>query len=117
MAKRTRRTYSGQRRAEILQAATRDNLTATDVMKRFGVIPVTYYSWRRKERLVGRHGLRTSTLGLASQDGALLRQIRAGVQARVRAIMPRIVRESVSGHLLGLLAMSARGTGRQRKLR
>jgi transposase-like protein len=102
MAKRTRRTYSAQKRAADLLAAERGNLTANDVTKKFRVVPVTYYSWRKTEGLVGPRGRRPSRLTLATKDGALLRQIRAGVQARVRSVMPRIVREVVSSHIIRL---------------
>ena len=53
MAKRPRKTYTPQKRAEILTAAQKENLTANDVKRKFGVTPVTYYSWRKKEGLVG----------------------------------------------------------------
>ena len=60
MAKRARKTYTTQKRSEILAAAQRENLTANDVKRKFGVTPVTYYSWRKKEGLVGRRGRRPS---------------------------------------------------------
>ena len=47
MAKRPRKTYTNEKRAEILAAAQKDNLTANDVKKKFGVTPVTYFSWRK----------------------------------------------------------------------
>jgi predicted metal-dependent hydrolase len=47
-AKRKRREYSKEKRAEILAAAATEHLTAAAVQKRFGVKPVTYYSWRKK---------------------------------------------------------------------
>src|SRR6185369_10283188 len=46
--RRKRHTYSNAKRISILQAARDQGLTALDVKKRFGVSPVTYYSWRRK---------------------------------------------------------------------
>src|SRR5437899_1059378 len=67
MAKRPRKTYSPQKRSEILAAAQKENLTANDVKKKFGVTPVTYYSWHKKEGLVGRRGRRPSLL---TQSGA-----------------------------------------------
>ena len=45
-AKRPRKTYTAKKRAEILAAATKENLTAVQVKQKFGVTPVTYYSWR-----------------------------------------------------------------------
>ncbi len=114
MAKRPRKTYTPQKRAEILAAAQRESLTANDVKKKFGVTPVTYYSWRKKEGLVGRRGRRPGLLAL-SGGGTIATQVRAGVQAKVRAVMPGIVREEVTSYLNTLFA-SSRRPGRPRKL-
>ena len=114
MAKRPRKTYTPQKRAEILAAAQRESLTANDVKKKYGVTPVTYYSWRKKEGLVGRRGRRPGLLAL-SGGGTIATQVRAGVQAKVRAVMPGIVREEVTSYLNTLFA-SSRRPGRPRKL-
>ena len=114
MAKRARKTYTEARRTEILAAAQKENLTANDVKKKFGVTPVTYYSWRKKEGLVGRRGRRPGLLAL-SGGGTVATQVRAGVQAKVRAVMPGIVREEVTSYLNTLFA-SSRRPGRPRKL-
>ena len=114
MAKRARKSYTPQKRAEILAAAQRENLTANDVKKKFGVTPVTYYSWRKKEGLIGRRGRRPGLLAL-SASGNIATQVRAGVQAKVRAVMPGIVREEVTSYLNTLFA-SGRRPGRPRKL-
>lgn len=111
MAKRTRHTYTPRRRAAILAAAQRENLTANDVQKKFGVVPVTYYSWRKKEGLVGRRGRKPKWLA-SSSDGAAHT---AQVQARVRALMPGIVREEVARSLWTFFA-SGRRAGRPRKM-
>ena len=114
MAKRARKTYTVQKRAEILAAAQRENLTANDVKKKFGVTPVTYYSWRKKEGLVGRRGRRPGVLTLAGGGGNIAVQVRAGVQAKVRAVMPGIVREEVTNYL-NTLFTAHRRPGRPRK--
>jgi transposase-like protein len=114
MAKRARKTYTPHRRAEILTAAQRDNLTANDVKKKYGVTPVTYYSWRKKEGLIGRRGRRPGLLASSGSTG-IATQVRAGVQAKVRAVMPGIVREEVTNYLNTLFA-SGRRPGRPRKL-
>src|SRR5215813_13068926 len=114
MAKRTRKTYTESRRTEIVAAAQKDNLTANDVKKRFGVTPVTYYSWRKKEGLVGRRGRWPSLLTLSGSGTQIATQVRAGVQAKVRAVMPGIVREEVTNYLNSLF-MTHRRPGRPRK--
>ena len=109
MARRVRHTYTPRTRAAILAAAERENLTANDVKKKFGVVPVTYYSWRKKGGLTGPRGRKPAVqLG----DGAAHT---ARMQVRVRAMMPRIVREEVA-RSLGTLFASSRGPGRPRKV-
>ena len=109
MAKRTRHTYTHRKRAAILAAAQRQNLTANDVQKKFGVVPVTYYSWRKREGLIGPRGRKPAPV---RSDGAAYP---AQVQAQVRALMPRIVREEVD-RSLGTFFASRRGPGRPRKV-
>ena len=104
MAKRPRKTYTAKQRAEILSAATKENLTANDVKKRFGVTPVTYYSWRKKEGLVGPRGRRPSLLSQVGADSAIAAQVRTGVQAKVRQVLPGIVREEVLNYLNALFS-------------
>lgn len=108
MAKRARKSYTEAQRAEILAAAQKDNLTANQVQKRFGVTPVTYYSWRKKTGVAGRRGRRPAAA--AAGGGDLAAQVRAGVQARVREILPGIVRDEVGSYLDGLF-----GGGRKRR--
>lgn len=114
MAKRARKTYTAKQRADILAAAQKENLTANDVKRKFGVTPVTYYSWRKKEGLVGRRGRKPSLLTQVGASSQIAVQVRAGVQARVRAVMPGIVREEVTNYLNALFA-GQRRPGRPRK--
>jgi len=110
MAKRARHTYTSRKRAAILAAAVRENLTANDVKQKFGVVPVTYYSWRKKEGLTGPRG-RKPTLSALHNNGVAFT---AQVQANVRALMPGIIREEVA-RSLGTFFASSRGPGRPRK--
>ena len=104
MAKRERKTYTEAQRKQILAAAVAEKLTAGQVQKRFGVKHVTYYSWRKKAGLKGPRGRRPAALVAASggAGGSLGAQVRAGVQAKVREILPAIVREEVSNYLTTL---------------
>ena len=95
MAKRPRKTYTEAQRQQILDAAGKEGLTALQVQKKFGVTPVTYYSWRKKKGLKGPRGRRPA----AVSGGDLGSQVRAGVQARVREILPGIVRDEVAHYL------------------
>jgi len=111
MAKRSRKSYTEAQRQQILAAAQSEGLTALQVQKRFGVRPVTYYSWRKKKGLKGPRGRRPS----AASSGEIGAQLRAGVQARVRQMLPGIVREEVSTYLDTLFGAGARRRGRPRK--
>jgi transposase-like protein len=112
--RRKRHSYSNAKRISILQAAREQGLTALDVKKRFGVTPVTYYSWRRK---YGAGSNRTTTVRVAAGVGTSGRvgiagELRNEVQSRVREILPQIVRNEVSNYLDSLFG-SSRGRGRK----
>ena len=109
--RRKRHTYSNAKRISILQAARDHGLTALDVKKRFGVTPVTYYSWRRK---YGAGSRRATALRAAARVGrvGIAGQLRTEVQSRVREILPQIVRNEVSSYLDSLFG-SSRGRGRK----
>jgi transposase-like protein len=106
--RRKRHAYSNQKRTTILAAAQKEGLTAAQVQKRFGVTPVTYYSWRRKYGV----GTRRSAAARPATGGSLERQVRIEVQAKVRQILPTIVRNEVSSYLDTLF----RSRGRARAL-
>ena len=117
MAKRSRKTYSDDQRAKIINTAQSESLTALDVQKRFGVTPVTYYSWRKKLGLKGPRGRKPGSgrVAVASTGGNdLASQVRAGVQAKVRVVLPMIVREEVSRYLDSLLGKTYTGKKRGR---
>ena len=98
MAKRARKSYTEAQRQTILATAAEEGLTAEGVKKQFGVTPVTYYSWRKKNGIKGPRGRRPANR-IASTGGDLGSQLRAGVQNRVREILPKIVQEEVAGYL------------------
>jgi transposase-like protein len=93
-ARKKRQSYTPQKRAEVLAAAQKEGLTAAQVQKKFGVTPVTYYSWRKKSGATSRRGRRPGAAG-----GDLHGQVRAEVQTKVRQILPGIVRSEVSAYL------------------
>jgi transposase-like protein len=109
-ARRKRHTYTQAQRTSILGAARKEGLTALQVQKKFGVAPVTYYSWRKKTGLARRRG-QTGAL-IAGRSGALSQQVRMEVRAKVRQILPVIVRSEVSGYLTSLFG-GARGRPRK----
>ena len=111
-ARRKRKQYTEAQRTSVLSAAQREGLTAAQVKKRFGVTPVTYYSWRKKKGVVGRRGRRPAALIAASGD--LGGQVRAAVQTRIRAILPTIVKTEI-GHYVDSLFGSKGGRRRSYK--
>ena len=111
MAKRARKQYTEAQRQEILNAALKEGLTALQVQKKFGVTPVTYYSWRKKKGLQGPRGRRPA----GGRGGDVSAQVRAGVQAKVREILPGIVRDEVGRYLDSLFGPAGRKGGARGK--
>lgn len=118
-ARRKRRSYSEGKRVAILAAAQKEGLTAAQVKQRFGVTPVTYYSWRKKYGAARRRGGVVVARGArrARQIGGadLPRQVQAEVQARIRQMMGGIVRTEVASYLNDLFG-TPRRRGRPRKV-
>jgi transposase-like protein len=113
-ARRKRTKYSNEQRTQILDSARREGLTAAQVQKKFGVTPVTYYSWRKKTGVAGRRGRPKGAVHVAGM-GDLGGQVRSEVQSKVRQILPEIVRSEVSAYLNTIFAGSGRRPGRPRK--
>ena len=122
-ARRKRRSYSEGKRAAILAAAQKEGLTAAQVKQRFGVTPVTYYSWRKKYGAARRRGGSALAARAGRRTGRLLgdiadipRQMQAEVQARIRQMMPAIVRNEVATYLNGMFgSLNTRRRGRPRR--
>jgi transposase-like protein len=108
-ARKKRQNYTAEQRAKILAAAKAEKLTAAQVQKRFGVTPVTYYSWRKKTGLTRKRETRAVVARPAAKDD-LSAQVRGEVQAKMRQIIPGIVRSEVSAYLDSIFR-----TGRRRK--
>lgn len=107
-ARKKRQNYTPQKRAEVLAAAQKEGLTAAQVQKKFGVTPVTYYSWRKKTGVAARRGRGA----VAVATGDLHGQVRTEVQAKVRQILPGIVRSEVSAYLDSLFGKRGGRRGR-----
>jgi transposase-like protein len=114
MAKtRKKRTeYTPEQRAKVLAAANAEKLTAAQVQKKFGVTPVTYYSWRKKTGLTARRGAGAAGGALRAMSGDLGAQVRSEVQAKMRQIIPGVVRTEVSAYLDSVFGVKR---GRKRK--
>ena len=59
---------------------------------------MTYYSWRKKGGLTRKRGRRGAT-ARAARSADLSSQVRGEVQAKMRQIIPDIVRSEVSAYL------------------
>jgi transposase-like protein len=92
--------YAAAEKARIMAVASKKGLTALQVQKQFGVSPLTFYRWRGPVR------------GRARVAGNGEADLRAQVQARVRAILPGVIREEVNAYLASILGR--RGPGRPR---
>ena len=102
-SRRKRHQYTEEQRSTILSAARKDGLTALQVQKKFGVTPVTYYSWRKKTGAVtkrGRGPAKLSVSGTTSHTtGDLTSQVRSEVRAKIQAILPAIVKTEVASYV------------------
>ena len=111
--RRKRKTYTSEQRNSILAVARKEGLTASDVRKKFGVTPVTYYSWRKKSGVTSRGSRGVARVGRLVAGVDLTNQVRSEVRSKVRQILPEIVRGEVNSYLSSLLA-SGRGRRRSR---
>ena len=110
-SRRARTSYSSGDRSNILAAAKREGLTAAQVKKRFGVTPVTYYSWRKKSgatksRLKGRGAAAGAAVG---QTVANVLNVGDAIRDELRTYIRKI--------LPGLLASEFEDTERKGKRR
>ena len=96
-ARRKRMTYTEGQRKTVLLAAQKEGLTAIQVQKKFGVKPITYYSWRKKQGVAARRGRRA--LAILPGSGDLGIQVRSAVQARIREILPNILKSEVGSYM------------------
>jgi transposase-like protein len=110
-AKKRRKRYSDSQRTKVLEAAKKEKLTAADVQNRFGVTPVTYYSWRKKSGAGWRHR-RPTRGGGKSRSDLLATTVKSSVQARMQALLPRLVQAEVSRYLDTALGTGKRGRRR-----
>ena len=85
-----RRRYTEKQRARILAATKRDGLTSRQAAKKFGVSEVSLWKWRKAAKSGARERGRR-----AQVDGPLAMMIRAEIRARVRELLPVIVREEI----------------------
>jgi transposase-like protein len=113
-ARKKRTEYTPEQREKVLAAAKAEKLTAAQVQKKFGVTPVTYYSWRKKSGVTRKRGTRTAAATSAARPSAgdLGAQVRSEVQSKMRQIIPGIVRDEVSAYLDSIFGQKR---GRQRK--
>jgi len=107
-AGRKRKSYTDAQRKTILSTAQREDLTAMDVKKRFGVTPVTYYSWRKKTGAVLRRGRRPGALAAsAGNNGGLTGSLVSEVRSKIQQVLPEIVRNEVSNYMESLFSGGA----------
>jgi transposase-like protein len=116
--RKKRMEYTAEQREKVLAAAKAENLTAAQVQKKFGVTPVTYYSWRKKSGVTRKRGTKrgTKAAGVAvvarPVAGDLGTQVRTEVQNKMRQIIPGIVRAEVSAYLDSIFGVKGAKRGR-----
>ena len=112
--RKKRTEYTPEQRAKVLAAAKAEKLTAAQVQKKFGVTPVTYYSWRKKSGVSARRGAGAAGVVARPATGDLSAQVRGEVQNKMRQIIPGIVRVEVSAYLDSIFGVK-RGRRRRKK--
>jgi transposase-like protein len=95
-------------RAKIVATANREGLTAQQVQQRFGVKPVTYYSWRKTIKGKPTPVRAVSNGALAGID--LTGHVREALRSEIRRMVPGMIEAEVAAVIHG----SAR-RGRRRK--
>jgi transposase-like protein len=98
-----RKGYSAEKKAEVLAAAKKEELSGAQVAKRFGISTLTFYRWRgpvrgrkKRGRPVGsKNGV---SAGRVKVDSAALRR---KVQEQIQRMLPQIIREEVAKALGG----------------
>ena len=102
--------YTPAQRAKVLAAAQAEHLTAAQIQKKFGVTPVTYYSWRKKSGLTRRRGGAVAMVRAGMGD--LSARVRLEVRTKMRKLMPGIVRSEVNAYLDSIFGVKR---GRRKK--
>jgi transposase-like protein len=115
-ARKKRTEYTPEQREKVLAAGEAGKLTAAQVQKKFGVTPVTYYSWRKKSGVTHKRGTRRRTRAAVARPVAvdLGAQVRSEVQSKMRQIIPGIVRAEVSAYLDSIFSVK-RGRRHKKK--
>jgi transposase-like protein len=114
--RKKRMEYTAEQREKVLAAAKAEHLTAAQVQKKFGVTPVTYYSWRKKSGVTRKRGTKAAAVAVVPRPvaGDLGAQVRTEVQNKMRQIIPGIVRAEVSAYLDSIFGVK-RGPRRRKK--
>jgi transposase-like protein len=102
-----RRRYTAAEKKNILDTATRENLTGAQVQKRFGIAQLTFYRWRgpvRGKRAAGGRPGRPA-------GGVNIEAIRSEVRAGIQKVLPEVIRQEVQTYLAAILG---RAPGRRR---
>jgi len=107
-ARKKRVNYTPEQRTKIMAAAKAEKMTAAQVQKKFGVTPVTYYSWRKKTGVARQRGGRPAAGALRAVAGDLSGQVRSEVQSKMRQIIPGIVRAEVGAYLDSIFGKPSR---------
>jgi transposase-like protein len=93
VTKRSKR-YTEQERARILSQIAKANLTGKQAAKQFGVSEVSLWKWRKAASAARQP--RAARNGRIPANSSLVSTVRAAVHARVRELLPSIVRDEVA---------------------
>jgi transposase-like protein len=91
--------YTKEKKAEILAAAKKGNLTGEQVAKKFGISTLTFYRWRGPVRGRKKRGRPVGSKNRVGKVKVNVAAVRREVQAQIRRLLPKIIREEVAAAL------------------
>lgn len=94
---KARKSFTPEQRSAILAEAKEQKLTGKQVAEKHGISLVTYYLWKKKAGGTRKAGKKTAP-PRATRNG-VAGDIHAVVQAKVREVVPAIVRAEVTSYL------------------
>lgn len=105
-----RKRYTEQERARILAAVDRKGLTYAQAARTFGVSEVTIWKWRKVAKTAPWERNRQH----AQAVGSLAGFVRAEVRARMRQVLPGIVREETAAYARRVFSSPSLSSQRKR---
>ena len=103
MAKKSGGRYSDSERATIFADIRANGLTQVAAAKKHGISAVTLWKWRSDAKGTRRASRSRAVQPGRATNGSLDGLLRSEVRARIREMLPEIMREEVASHVQEVL--------------